>query len=261
MDSQSNPDTLDCRTIETPVGSIPVIPISIKYSKTKKIISEIIEKLPELEDLITNAQSFRELREAKSKYTGEVNDTQREGIGKEVYNSGMIYYGQYSNNSQNGEGFLLIKITKDWKEYYKGSFKDGFFSGYGEYRCNKNYYKGEWMDNLKHGYGKERVGEIYYRGYFSFGAKMGQGKLKGKSGEFEGIFKDDEFNKGTYKDSNNEFVYEGRWKNGKFHGKGNLVYTNGPSAKIMTGKFQRGILNKGIIKFSDGTTVNLSTRI
>lgn len=261
METNSRHSSLGYRTIETPIGSIPSMPLSVKYSKTQQIISEIIEYLPELVDLSKGVTTFRKLQEGKSTYIGEVQDNQKEGIGKQTYNSGMIYYGQYSNNIQNGVGLLLIKNENDWLEYYKGGFSNGSFSGYGEYHCNENYYKGHWEDNLKHGYGKERAGEVYYKGHFNFGSKAGKGKLRGKSGDFKGTFKNDQFNKGKFKAKSKEFVYDGRWKDGKFHGNGKLVYATGPEAKVISGKFQQGILNKGVIKLSDGTAIHLSTRI
>ena len=255
MEELLNLEYSTIRSSETPVPLVPILPISIRYSKTKKILSKILNKLPKLADLYNLNTSFYHISGSKSNYYGQVIYSKMHGIGQEIYNTGLKYYGEFSEGKQNGLGYLSIKNTKQWKEYYIGSFIDGRFSGYGEYYCDKNYYKGDWLDDLKHGFGKEKVGRTYYKGQFLFGSKVGEGKLSGGNGKFKGEFLNDKFVKGKFVERAGRFVYSGNWEDGVWNGRGKIKFKTGSPIKSFSGEFIHGRFGAGILRFPDGKKI------
>ena len=253
---EPNLDYSSIRSCETSVPPIPIMPICIGCSESKLTMRKILKKVPELSDSYNQTLSLYEISTSKSSYYGQIKNNQKHGIGREIYKSGLTYYGEYTEDKQNGLGYLKIKKTKDWKEFFKGSFVNGSFYGYGEYYCDENYYKGQWQDDLKHGYGHEMVAGTDYKGHFLFGSKVGNGRMKGRSGDYKGEFLNDKFVNGRFKDKRGRFVYSGSWQDGVWNGRGKVEFKRDSPIKSFSGDFIRGKFGAGIIKFPDGKEIN-----
>lgn len=128
------------------------------------------------------------------------------------------YRGQVSKNQANGRGLMIYNDGL----VYKGDFKQNQRHGTGEmFRKDGDtllyHYVGSWYENEKHGEGEETIEDkIKYKGNFHMGKKHGQGKLV---------------------NSDENWTYEGEFKNDHFHGLGGLDYTFGPK---YNGEFKAG---------------------
>ena len=123
-----------------------------------------------------------------------------------------------------------------------------------KYYENGDIYKGELSFGLPNKNGKlefinENV-EYIYVGEFANGVKQGKGNLSSKDNKYnyEGDWLNDKF-EGFGTLFNQEEKYNGKFKEGKYHGKGNLYKKNGEQ---YIGEFNNGIFVKGKIKFNNG---------
>ena len=123
-----------------------------------------------------------------------------------------------------------------------------------KYYENGDIYKGELSFGLPNKNGKlefinENV-EYIYVGEFANGVKQGKGNLSSKDNKYnyEGDWLNDKF-EGFGTLFNQEEKYNGNFKEGKYHGEGNLYKKNGEQ---YIGEFNNGIFVKGKIKFNNG---------
>ena len=132
-------------------------------------------------------------------YEGGFRNGLKHGTGKEICYE-YVYIGEFVEDKKEGNGQIEYKISKD---KYKGSFKNDFISGYGEYTwSNKNYYKGDFKNGKMHGRGKYKWPDgSEFEGEYKDNIKEGHGRFKWKG--------------------NKEFI--GPFENGKPHGKGKLT--------------------------------------
>ena len=171
-------------------------------------------------------------------YKGTFKNGQRDtGYGKETgidrdgdkYN----YEGGYKDMHYYGKGVLVFpekdsKFEGEWTDgvsgdingkgtfrwsngdYYVGEYRDGRRSGKGTYySANGDKYVGNWVNSNLHGEGTEisSAGEVLFKGTFSNGKRdTGYGKESGTN------------NDGT------KWHYEGNYKNGKWNGKGTMIW-------------------------------------
>ena len=122
-----------------------------------------------------------------------------------------------------------------------------------------SFYEGEWKDRLRHGKGTYKYGGTYndgenrdvYKGEWKDNSRHGKGKLIYKDGSFyEGTWEDGmpRHGKGTYKYGGtynygeNRDVYEGEFRDGKFHGQGKLIYKDG---SVYEGTWENGMPRNG----------------
>ena len=111
-------------------------------------------------------------------------------------------------------GFIKVKYHNDDK--YKGNFKDGRQSGYGEMK---------YFQSLSSGQGRTEAGE--YKGMWQAGKRHGQGVMIWDDGsKFEGLWNADERVFGIMKMSTGQ-VYVGKFKNDLMDGFARLFLTNG----------------------------------
>lgn len=130
---------------------------------------------------------------------------------------------------------------------------------FGEYTSiNDETYDGEWLNGLKHGKGKCFLHGCVYDGQWESGKRVGRGIMVYPTGEtFEGEWKNDLPNgKGVIKrntdDPKTSMMYTGNWVDGKFHGSGQLVYSNGDT---YNGDFYEGrICGQGSLAVVGGLT-------
>lgn len=122
-------------------------------------------------------------------------------------------------------GEMISKVGR-----YRGTFKDGFFTGKGRLAfTNGGYYSGRFKNNLRNGYGFCQWTDLsYYRGRW-------------KNNVFQGL--------GTRIYVNKD-RYEGDWKNGKRNGYGKMRYADGT---IYMGYWKDDLRNgKGILQQKNG---------
>lgn len=89
-------------------------------------------------------------KELNSQYEGLFKEDLKHGRGKEVFNTGVVYIGDFANNKFDGNGELI------WpnKNNYKGKFKNGFRHGKGEYHTQRgDHFKGSFLNDKKSGFG------------------------------------------------------------------------------------------------------------
>ena len=87
-----------------------------------------------------------------------------EGYGKEIYENGDYYEGEFKNGLKNGRGILY---TKHHNIQYKGDWINNDINGYGiQYFKNGQKYEGELKDGLRNGKGTiyYKNGDIQYKG-------------------------------------------------------------------------------------------------
>lgn len=104
----------------------------------------------------------------------------------------------------------LKTITYPNGDVYTGEFKNGQRHGRGHMKyANGREYHGEWAADQRQGYGeqtwKDNPKYISYEGYWAQNLPNGTGRLDFRSGQ----------------------VYNGGFKDGRFHGPGWIVYANG----------------------------------
>jgi hypothetical protein len=159
-----------------------------------------------------------------------------------VYNHGKLQSGetlQYTNKYDgpvnkkgqcHGEGELGIKGVLE----YKGGFKNGQLHGQGDLENEAQGFKyvGGFINGKKHGEGEMEDKRDKYTGLWKNDLKHGRGKMirKAVGGgrlEYSGIWEDGECKHGVCKTLDRPpyktVVYEGEFKNLKFHGQGKHV--------------------------------------
>lgn len=106
---------------------------------------------------------------------------------------------------------------------------------------NGDFYKGEVNDNWEpHGnghYARMEDSSVYIGG-FENGKRSGLGWMSSPEGEFRGIFVDGQPNGFGIIQFNDFTGYEGGFKDGAFHGEGQLMFMNGP---VEAGRWENGV--------------------
>jgi len=139
----------------------------------------------------------------------------------------MIGDGADAGSIRNGKLFEWGKVKFINEDRYKGQFKDGRPSGYGEIK---------YMMSLV-GFGSE-LDSGEYKGNWKAGKRHGSGIIKFDDGSwFEGSWVCNQRVEGKVKMSNG-MVYVGGFVNDKFYGIGRLFLLNGI---IFEGEFKEGM--------------------
>ena len=85
-----------------------------------------------------------------AKYSGDLVDGVREGVGSLAWDNGDVYEGQFKAGKRHGNGRLVWASG----EVYEGEFAAGKRTGYGIYSwSNGQSYEGEWVDDQPDGQG------------------------------------------------------------------------------------------------------------
>lgn len=130
-----------------------------------------------------------------------------------------------------GQGTLKVNN----RTLYKGNFTENRMEGYGTLKdpqSGENYFEGFFENNLPHGNGTFYTnGTRSYKGDVNKGKPQGNGTIfrdDGKTIWYKGPVKDGkphtgDDEQGTFYFSDGKPGYEGEWRNGTWHGQGNLV--------------------------------------
>ena len=158
------------------------------------------------------------------KYIGYINNNQRDGKGKMIFNNGDIYDGDWLYD-------VFIKGIISYKngEEYKGYINNNKREGKGKMKYNNgDIYDGNWInDFFINGIIKYKNGEEF-EGYINNNKREMKGEMKYNNGDiYKGNWKNNlKEGKGEMKYNNGD-IYEGDWKNDVKEGKGKMKYNNG----------------------------------
>ncbi len=159
-------------------------------------------------------------------YIGKYIGGQKNGQGKLLLPNDSEYEGNFKNNEFDGYGVFKSKVYNYW-----GNYTEGKKNGKGKFKdlIKESIYEGEFIDDKKNGYGEEKYSDgTIYRGYFKNGLKDGKGTLILKNGNnennfvYEGEFKEDNIC-GIGRIKYNKKEYFGEWKNNEMSGYGVLI--------------------------------------
>lgn len=170
------------------------------------------------------------------------------GIGKEIYDGGAIYEGEFVNGEQTGH----CKFTFANGDVYEGNFVNGAATGRGKCTyANGDIYEGAFVNGLRTGQGKYIYAEgDIYEGPLVNGVSEGCGKYTYANGDvLEGPFVNGQvtgYGKYRYADGD---VYEGSFVNGEQTGHGKFTYNNGD---VYEGTFING-KRIGCYKYTDAS--------
>jgi hypothetical protein len=148
-------------------------------------------------------------------YHGTFKEGFRDGFGRYVFNSGMIYECTWSMGSQNGFG----RITFTDGNHYIGEFSNGKLHGIGMVYFNSGYYSGRWENGN-------------YVTTETSGPKSGSVKMDHSNAIGNTSAPANNCINGNCEDGYGTMVYDngtytGYFKNGKRHGYGEYTFDNG----------------------------------
>lgn len=223
-----------------------------------------------------------------AKYVGGIKNRMRHGKGREVWDDGSIFEGEFRDGEEwagqrsnyidlNGN---IQNVSMKDKQIVEGSmkYKDGgtfvgtFWQGneWNGTATNMPFYKseepgvlhglytGKIVDGVKSGKGKyiERHDEFdgdVYEGNFANGSFNGQGTYTWRDGStYTGQWKNDNRSgQGTFVGYDGT-KYVGQWANDKYNGQGTLIYAPGQPWIRATGTFIDGQHRKGTLVRTNG---------
>ena len=156
-------------------------------------------------------------------FWGKVVNDKREGFGVFQYNDLHLFEGNYSNDLKNGFGTFYFSNG----DKYEGNWVDDKRSGQGTYFFNNgDRFVGQFIDGKKTDNGTYSYG-VDKKGCISGDCQNGTGKKVFTNGVYEGQFKNGKFHgKGKY-NYPNKSTYDGDWQDGVKQGKGQYVWYNG----------------------------------
>jgi hypothetical protein len=159
------------------------------------------------------------------------------GHGVEKYGDGSEYEGPFAN------GLKSCFDPEKTIEEKEAEFRHrGTLTSQGVYRSAAGeIYRGEFLNGRMHGFGdySRPDGSLRYTGQFHNGKKQGHGSVLTKTGVMSGEFKNDLINgPGRFEWSKEDGrVYEGHFKDSKFHGEGRITLKNG---NVLEGLWEDG---------------------
>src|SRR5579859_6594499 len=197
-------------------------------------------------------------------YQRQLQEAQIPGtIVQEVVNyrcqDGIIYTGQMKNGKFHGTGILKVenrgrvsfpRRNESEVSIFQGHFFEGELEGHGTWTvANIIRYEGNWKKGKMHGHGKKLETDGMYVGEFCYGKREGFGKLFRNHGNIgDGQWKDKKQPEAEQRNTVNGFdegkicegalpefgrnalvglIYEGEWKDDKWHGNGKAAFPNG----------------------------------
>ena len=160
---------------------------------------------------------------SNSVYWGGVVNNKCEGNGVIQFNNGDLYEGDFLNDLKNGFGTFYFSNG----DRYEGNWVDDKRSGQGTYFFNNgDRFVGQFIDGKKTDNGTYSYG-VDKKGCISGDCQNGTGKKVFTNGVYEGQFKNGKFHgKGKY-NYPNKSTYDGDWQDGVKQGKGQYVWYNG----------------------------------
>ncbi|KAL4463066.1 hypothetical protein ABPG74_007067 [Tetrahymena malaccensis] len=187
-------------------------------------------------------------------YYGHIQDSKRNGRGKQMFQDGAYYEGFWKDDIPFGMG----RIIRNNGDVYQGQINNFKAHGKGVFKTLKGeyMYNGDWLEDLKHGKGDEVIqGKYLFSGDFLYGKKHGNGEIKFVDGTiYVGEFKEGEITgEGQFIYPNGE-KYVGCVKDGQKYGKGSYVW---PDGRNYDGTYMNNLPHgKGMFIWPDGYIYN-----
>lgn len=209
------------------------------------------------------------------KYYGKIKNSLPHGYGKAILSDKSEYEGKWKNGFAHGKGKLISGTL-----FYKGSFENGIFNGYGSYTdfeldennewTNCCVYEGNFIDSEFTGEGaliesflskyKDNFKEnneycSYYYGNFYKDLKDGYGEYKFQDGTiYKGYWKNDKMHGKGKLIKDNYLIYEGEFQDGEMHGYGTKYFSE--LKRIYNGEFSMGKpYGNGTLTLENGKTI------
>jgi hypothetical protein len=174
------------------------------------------------------------------------------GGGHMWYADNSVFDGEFKDGMKDGNGTMRFKDGS----VFIGTLKMGLFHGYGEYKCcSGDIFKGYFEGGKKSGPGKMifRDGAVFEGSWKNDNRAEGKGRMTWPNKDiYEGDFSKIGLYHGVGKLSKGDTgdVYEGQFKDGRKHGKGDMIYANGDHYK---GEWKMGTKSgRGMYMFADG---------
>lgn len=145
---------------------------------------------------------------------------------------------------------LLAHGPVVWNEqgvrHYDGSCWEGKRHGFGRETTHEDVYEGMFVHHQRQGWGKRITAQEVFEGIFFAGVAWGKGRLVSDKVVIEGEWKDKVIDASCWRGDDGH--YEGRLRNGLFHGQGRRVWNDYKSyeGEWVDGKRQgEGVLTDG----------------
>lgn len=170
-------------------------------------------------------------------YKGSWKQGKPHGFGIEKYGDGSEYEGYFVEGVKSC--YDPDTTIPDKEEEFR---RNGRLPKQGTYKSSsREVYVGEFYNGRMHGFGSyyKSDGSLAYTGQFHNGKKQGNGSLTTSTGVLSGYFKNDLINgRGRFEWGNGDGrVYEGEFKDSKFHGEGEIRMKNG---NVLRGTWEDG---------------------
>jgi hypothetical protein len=170
-------------------------------------------------------------------YKGSWKQGKPHGFGIEKYGDGSVYEGQFVEGVKS-----CYDSDASIPEKEQEFCRNGRLLKQSTYKSSSGeIYVGEFYNGRMHGFGSysKPDGSLAYTGQFHNGKKQGYGSLTTSTGVLSGHFKNDLINgSGKFEWGNGDGrVYEGEFKDSKFHGEGEIRLKNG---NVLKGVWEEG---------------------
>ena len=206
------------------------------FEEFEKRVDEIISQYQstiekEMRKLIDSQNMHVNMRDG-SRYLGKLVSKKRQGIGQNLFQTGITYRGFFKDDKMEGSGILI----KNSRPIFQGNFKENKFEKIGKrIYDNGDVYKGQFKNGTRNGMGIYffEQGDKYF-GHFKNHKKEGTGEAL-TEGRY--LFANGQIYLGNFADDTIEGygkifqegrkVFEGDFRSGKIHGKGKYYFPNG----------------------------------
>jgi len=216
------------------------------FAKFRKLNAEITEALSKNKDKKDEGKIYKEIS-----YTGPKDfDGEPHGIGKMVFQEGVVYEGQFEHGKR-VKGETRFPDGSSYTGGYLGAEPHGVGI---QINANGNEYKGTFENGKYHGQGIYTfVSGDVYNGIFKNGKFNGQGVYTFVDGTVQsGEYRNGDLNGQGREMTSDGISYIGGYKDGVPHGHGVLIEPNG---KRYEGGFVNGRKNgQGLTVFEDGAS-------
>lgn len=239
--------------INSAVGSRPQSGhASSKRSRRRP--GDIVYRYEDSVALIITGKWFEDKMKGKGKIEKPKGSSE---IRSTIVDSYIIYDGDFSNDTKNGNGKYLFLDSQNFGNVYIGDFLNNSIQGKGTMKYqNGDVYNGEWIKGKRQGYGefKKKNGVLYKGTWKSGDIKEGSMVDKIKNRSYKGSFDKFKFHgEGELiqtQDNGGREIYKGCFRIGKYNGQGSIKYPNGDKYE---GEFLNGRRNgHGRMVYKDG---------
>ena len=245
----SNPEKSGVNDVQFDIFFIQMANSGFKRSSTESSFADeftrLLEEYKRMSYIEKAPESTEMIYEGK-KYSGMITEGKPNGVGRMEYQDSSFYLGSFVNGVKEGYG---ITINKSKNTKYYGEFRNNVANGYGVFideadPSKRIFYYGQFDNEAMEGegtyifpdydiyVGQRSKGKMhgngiiyfrnggFYKGDFENGKKAGYGIFSyADKSKYEGLWENDLMHgKGKFFKPDQTEIYEGEFKEGKFHG-------------------------------------------